>query len=67
MNVLCPVAFLAIVGWLVSASPAAASRRPVFRLIKAIELPNIGLKITVMPDVRESPMPPPTVFTYQFK
>lgn len=47
-------------------SSAVAARRPDFRLLKATELPTIGLKVNVMPQVREAPLPPPSVFTYTF-
>jgi len=57
---------LAIVLALSVPFPAAAVRRPEFRLLKPTELPAIGLKINVMPQVREAPLPPPSVFTYTF-
>lgn len=47
-------------------SSVVAVRKPDFRLLKATELPAIGLKVNVMPQVREAPLPPPSVFTYTF-
>lgn len=45
---------------------AQAVKKPELKFLKPVELPNIGLKIELMPDSREIPLPPPTVYTYTF-
>lgn len=55
-----------VVLWLLIAAVTSAARRPQLNFLKSVELPNIGLKIKLMPRSLETPLPPPTVYTYTF-
>jgi hypothetical protein len=50
---------------LLACDHAWAAKRPEFKLLKTAELPAIGLKMPVMPEAREFPVPPPSIFTYE--
>jgi len=43
---------------------AGAAAAPQIRFTQAVSLPNIGLRLHVMPDAAEAPLPPPTVYPY---
>jgi hypothetical protein len=44
-----------------------AARQPVLKFLKAEELPAIGIKIKVLQNAQEVPLPPPSVYTYAAK
>lgn len=35
------------------------------KFLKTVELPGVNLSLKIMPDSKESPLPPPTVYTYR--
>ena len=43
-----------------------AARRPELRFVRALDLPNLGLQIQLMPTAKEAPLPPPVMVMYQF-
>ncbi|MDD4872618.1 MAG: DUF1570 domain-containing protein [Kiritimatiellae bacterium] len=43
-----------------------AENRPELKFLKSIELPSAGLRFTIMPESRETPIQPPQVFRYTF-
>lgn len=44
-----------------------SAQKPELRFITQVDLPNLGLKIKVMPTAKESPIPPPTTYTYSIR
>ena len=59
-----PCLFFALFLAWASSTCEAAPRRAEFKLLKAAELPAIGLKINVMSQSREAPLPPPSTYSY---
>ncbi len=49
--------------WVVPSQAA----RPTLSFLKAVDLPDLRIRIKLIPDARETPPPSPAVYTYEFK
>lgn len=47
-------------------SAAGAAEKPDLKFLRILEVPAIGLKLSLMANYREVPLPPPSAYTYSF-
>ena len=49
----------------VGLAAAAGGAEPDIRFTRATSLPQVGLRVRLMPDAREAPLPAPKVYTFE--